>query len=80
MNQQEIDNIYNAIKTKIGTMQCPMCKGLDFEVTTKYIQNILAAETNGTISPTNIDSLATIPISCKKCGFVSQHRFDFFLK
>lgn len=80
MTQEEIQKVAKAIEKKIGKLSCPMCKGGNFEFTTQYLHNILSSEINNLKLVGEIETITTFPISCKNCGFVSQHRFDFLLK
>ena len=66
--EQGIDAL-NAIFN--GSLRCPMCGGDDFEVADGFIRNGIQKELSSIVVGGR--SIPTLPIVCKRCGFVSQH-------
>jgi len=57
---------------RIKDLTCPMCQNHDFVITDGYFITSLQNDLDS-IRIGGGSSLATIPIVCGNCGFVSQH-------
>lgn len=81
MTEEEINQVLAALNRKVGHLVCPMCSNNhEFDFNSNYIINVLNKKPNHMdIEGGKGVAISTVPFSCKKCGFLSQHNIDFLL-
>lgn len=71
ISQEEKARIANALKQRISTFECPMCKKRGFTLLDGYTEHHVQDDLKSFNLGGNV--LPTAVIVCNNCGFVSQH-------